>query len=58
MGGHRVVVSLGWFKILKFEIYILLKIAPVPYIILYFMTKFEAIKTKSRGRYDLQLLYS
>ena len=46
----------GWFKILKFDIYILLKVAPVPYIILYFMAKFEAIKTKSRGRYDLQLL--
>jgi len=30
---------------LKFEIYILLKVAPVPYIILNFMTKFEAIKT-------------
>jgi len=41
---------------LKFEIHILLQVAPVPYIILYFMTKFEAIKTKSRGRYDLQLL--
>jgi len=55
-GGRGGSWTVGWFKILKFEIYILLKVAPVPYIILYFMAKFEAIKTKSRGRYDLQLL--